>query len=152
MLGAYNASKFGLEGMSDALRIELAPWGVEVVLIEPGAIATPIWETSLAAADGLMRRMPAQTSELYGERIEKAREGAAEAAKSGTPPDAVAKVAERALTARRPRARYLVGTDAKIGAIAGRLLPDRLLDRLLGGSARSSGGGRPSAAARTAVG
>lgn len=143
-IGAYHASKWGLEGMSETLRVELRPWGIGVVLIEPGTIATPIWEVSSAAADRLIERMPPRAVELYGAMIEEARENAATATTRGIPPDAVAKAVERALTARRPRDRYLVGTDAKIGALVVARLPARLRDRLLGGPARSSapaGGG-----------
>jgi len=135
-IGAYHASKWGLEGMSESLRVELRPWGIWVSLIEPGMIATPIWSTASAAADRLMERMPPRAVELYGPSIEAARENAATATTRGIPPDAVARAVEKTLTARRPRDRYLVGTDARMGALVVAHLPARLRDRLLGGPAR----------------
>jgi NAD(P)-dependent dehydrogenase (short-subunit alcohol dehydrogenase family) len=134
MLGAYNASKFALEGLTDALRRELRPWNIPVAIVEPGTTATPIWQKSLAAGDSLAADLPPQTMELYGRAIEGARRVARHNAKGGgTPPDAVAQAVLHALTAPRPRTRYPVGREARIGAILARLLPDRTLDRLLGG-------------------
>ena len=131
LLGPYHASKFGLEGLSDALRIELRPWGIEVILVEPGAIATPIWGTSSEAADELLEQMTLQARELYGRQVAAAKANAARSSSNGTPPQAVARTIEKALTARRPKARYLVGTDAKIAAAIATRLPVRLRDRLL---------------------
>lgn len=131
MLGPYHASKFAFEAVTDTLRNELAPWGIEVIAIEPGAIATPIWATSAAAAD--RTPLPAEATERYRKPIATARASATNASKNGLPAARVAEVIERALTARRPRTRYPVGTDAKLvsGLLAG--LPDRLRDRLLFG-------------------
>lgn len=136
MLGPYNASKFALEAMTHTFRQELAPWGIEVIAIEPGQIATPIWETSAKTATRMQESMPAELVELYGDRITGARRMAANAAKNGLPPIEVAKVIERALTAKRPRTRYPVGIDAKLGAAVIARLPDRLRDRLLSGRTR----------------
>jgi len=125
-LGAYAISKFGLEAMADALRVELAPWGVHVAIVEPGTIATPIWTKPQPVAD----TMDAGGLALYGARIEAFRRAAAQRAAHGIPPDEVAKAVEHALTAERPRTRYLVGPDAKRRAFLQRL-PDRLRDRIL---------------------
>src|SRR5205085_4245464 len=65
MVGAYHASKFAMEGLCDSLRQELAPWGIKVVSIEPGAIATPIWETSANTADRILTQMPPQAPQFY---------------------------------------------------------------------------------------
>jgi NAD(P)-dependent dehydrogenase (short-subunit alcohol dehydrogenase family) len=130
MVGAYAASKFAIAALTDTLRMELFRWGIEVSLIEPGAVATPIWETSVAAADRLLDAAPAALHELYGAQIAAAREGARRNAGAGIPPDDVAKVIEHALTARRPRTRYLVGRDARIASVVARL-PDRLRNRLV---------------------
>lgn len=131
MLGPYTASKFALEGITHVLRQELAPWGIAVIAIEPGKIATPIWSTSAASADRMLDPVREAASELYGAQIAAAQAMAARAAREGLPPIEVAKVIERALTARRPKTRYPVGTDAKIGAALIARLPDRLRDRLL---------------------
>lgn len=130
MTGPYHASKFALRGLTDSLRLELAPWGIEVVLVEPGAVATPIWETSIAAADRLQQALPPEVAKLYGRVAARARAGARYNAAHGMPAEKVAAVVAQALTARRPRARYLVGRDAHIAAMVARL-PDRLRDRLV---------------------
>jgi NAD(P)-dependent dehydrogenase (short-subunit alcohol dehydrogenase family) len=131
MLGAYHASKFAMEGLTDTLRQELAQWGIKVVSIEPGAIATPIWETGANTADRLLAQMPAQAQEYYGAAMQGARAFAAQASKTGLPPERVAEVIEQALTAPKPRTRYPVGTDAKIGTRILAHLPDSLRDRML---------------------
>jgi short-subunit dehydrogenase len=130
--GAYSASKFALEAMSDALRREVRPLGVEVVVVEPGAVATPIWEKGIVAA----MTMQSATSEEQRRRYDKINAGALQrardAAATGVPPDQVAEVITKAITVRRPRTRYLVGRDAKITARLVALLPDRVLDRMIG--------------------
>ncbi|HEY4028105.1 MAG TPA: SDR family oxidoreductase, partial [Candidatus Dormibacteraeota bacterium] len=130
MTGPYHASKFALRALTDALRLELSPWGVQVVLIEPGAVATPIWETSIAAADRLREALPARAHELYGRAMDAAVTAARRSDARGISPDVVARVVLRALTVRRPRNRYLVGADARIAAVIA-ALPDRLRDRLI---------------------
>jgi len=130
LTGAYAASKFALRGLTDSLRLELSPWGIAVVLVEPGSTATPIWETSLAAAEKLQQTLPPEAVELYGRGAARARASARYNATHGMPADKVAAVVARALTVQRPRARYLVGRDAHIAAMVARL-PDRLRDRLV---------------------
>jgi len=129
MLGAYNASKFGLVGMTDALRAELAPWRIPVILIEPGAINTPIWSRGLANGEQVQQQMPPQAGELYASQIEQARKNAARSARHGLSPAVVAAAIAEALTAANPRPRYLVGRDAKIASLIARL-PFRLRYRL----------------------
>ncbi|MGX5682565.1 SDR family oxidoreductase [Schumannella luteola] len=136
MLGPYNASKFALEAITHALRNELAPWGIEAIAIEPGQIATPIWSSASDRADRMLERMPPQAHELYGRAIAGARKYAKRAAETGISPDEVAATIERALTARRPRTRYTVGTDAFLGATLLARLPDRARDRILSGRRR----------------
>jgi NAD(P)-dependent dehydrogenase (short-subunit alcohol dehydrogenase family) len=132
MLGAYHASKFALEAITDTLRAELKPWGIEVIAVEPGQISTPIWSTSAARSDSILESIPGAT-ELYGERIERAKAAAIESERSGISPDRVAEAVLHALTAKRPKTRYPVGTDAKIGKALIAKLPDRLKTRLLAG-------------------
>jgi NAD(P)-dependent dehydrogenase (short-subunit alcohol dehydrogenase family) len=129
MLGAYHASKFGLVGLTDALRAELAPFGVRVVLIEPGSIATPIWGRGTTAADELIEKLPAEGKERYAKQIATVRATAARSAARGSAPERVARVVTKALTARNPRPRYLVGIDAHVAATVARL-PHRLRYRL----------------------
>jgi NAD(P)-dependent dehydrogenase (short-subunit alcohol dehydrogenase family) len=126
-LGAYAMSKFALEAMADALRLELQPWGIEVSIVEPGTIATAIWTKPQRSIE----EFPAEAAELYGERVEKFRQLAASRSQSrAVPADDVAKAVEHALTSPRPRTRYLVGPDARRRARVERL-PDRLRDRVL---------------------
>ena len=126
-LGAYAMSKFALEAMADALRVELAPFGIHVAIVEPGTIATPIWTKPQRAASDFSPEAAA----LYGERLDRFRRLAAQrSANSAVPADEVAKAVEHALTAKRPKTRYLVGPDAKRRARVQKL-PDRLRDRVL---------------------
>ncbi len=130
MVGAYAASKHAMEAVSDALRLELSPWGIEVVVVEPGVTRTPIWKRSLAAGDALLEQMPPQIEELYGKSIAATRKAAQHNENVGTPPDEVAKVVATALTAEHPKTRYPVGRDAQLGALLARILPDRIRDRM----------------------
>jgi NAD(P)-dependent dehydrogenase (short-subunit alcohol dehydrogenase family) len=125
-LGAYAMSKFALEAMADALRLELAPHGLTVALIEPGSIATPIWSKPQRTVDDF----PPQAAQLYGARVEQFRRRAEAAARDAVPPVEVAKAVEHALTSDSPKARYIVGRDAKRRAAIERL-PDRLRDKAL---------------------
>jgi NAD(P)-dependent dehydrogenase (short-subunit alcohol dehydrogenase family) len=129
MLGAYHVSKFAVVGLTDSLRAELAPWHIPVILVEPGAIATPIWSRGAANADRVQAQMPAQAQELYARQIARVRRHAERSATKGLPPQEAAAVIVRALTAPRPRPRYLVGRDAMVASVLTRL-PFRLLYRL----------------------
>ena len=133
LLGAYGASKHAMEALTDALRMELQPWGILVSIIEPGATRTPIWEKSLAAGDAIEQQMPPQVQTLYGKAIAATRKGAAGNTTNGTDPAKVAAAVLHALTAAKPKIRYPVGRDARIGSVLARLLPDRTRDRLIAG-------------------
>jgi NAD(P)-dependent dehydrogenase (short-subunit alcohol dehydrogenase family) len=130
-LGAYAMSKFALEAMTDSLRVELRPWGIHVAIVEPGTIKTPMWTRERPDP-------PPEGLTLYGDRLAAFRSFALKRSTNGAPAEAVADTVEHALTAERPRARYLVGRDAKLRAGVERL-PNRLRDRvyqrlLLGGT------------------
>jgi NAD(P)-dependent dehydrogenase (short-subunit alcohol dehydrogenase family) len=128
LLGPYAASKFAVEGLSDTLRRELAAWGITVSLVEPGKVVTPLWAKSVSAAEAMLDDLPSDARALYGPAIERSKQRALRAARTGIPAADVATTVWSALTARRPRIRYLVGRDAKIGALLTALLPDRVLD------------------------
>jgi NAD(P)-dependent dehydrogenase (short-subunit alcohol dehydrogenase family) len=130
LFGPYAASKHAFEGLSDSLRRELGG-AVNVTLVEPGAIATPIWERSIAVADALWAAAPPAAHEHYGALVDTMRKIAIKQATDGEPPEAVAGVIAAALTAARPRARYVVGREAKVQAALGRILPSRAMDALL---------------------
>lgn len=130
-LGPYAMSKFALEAFSDALRRELEPWGIEVAVIEPGAIRTPIWTKGIESAKERIAKMPARVHELYGKEIEQTRDRARRMIDVAAPPDRVAKVVHEALVAERPKTRYPVGRDARMAVRLAWLLPDRWLDGLM---------------------
>jgi NAD(P)-dependent dehydrogenase (short-subunit alcohol dehydrogenase family) len=129
LFGPYSASKFGLEAMTDALRREIAPHGVKVVSVEPGGIATPIWEKGLNRAGEAMRDMTDDARRRYAGVIAAIRQEAERLSREGLPPSAVAEVVGRALTAPRPRTRYVVGREARVQATLARILPDRVRRR-----------------------
>jgi NAD(P)-dependent dehydrogenase (short-subunit alcohol dehydrogenase family) len=129
-VGAYAASKFAIEAMSDAWRLELAPFGIRVILIEPGAVKTPIWQRSSTASLSAMERASPTALALYGELIGKMQKISSKMGAGGIDPDRVAAVVERALVVRSPRARYLVGTDARVQLVIGRL-PEFIRDRMI---------------------
>jgi NAD(P)-dependent dehydrogenase (short-subunit alcohol dehydrogenase family) len=130
-MSAYHASKFGIEAVGDALRQELRPFGIHVSIVEPGSVATPIWEKGRGTAEAVRARLTPEQEALYGARVERMADVVREVGERGVAPEKVAKVIAHALTARRPRTRYLVGADARAMVILRRLLPDRLGDRLV---------------------
>ncbi len=106
--GPYAASKFAVEALTDALRIELRPWGVQVSIIEPGVVETPIWERTMAAASVWMRQAPPEMETLYGPAIAGVPVNAARLARAASPATEVAEAVGHALVASRPKARYRV--------------------------------------------
>ena len=132
LFGPYNASKYALEAMNDTLRRELRGLGVEVVAIEPGAIATPIWNKGISEAERQLAELGDAPRRRYERLIAAVRKAAERSAVEGLDPDEVAKVVERALTAGRPRTRYVIGREARIQAVMARALPDRAVDALVG--------------------
>lgn len=138
-MGAYAASQFAKEGMSDALRRELRPLGVSVSVIQPGAINTPIWAKMRESADKVLANAPGDVADAYRDQFtaflefNEARAGEAKT----TPADFAATVAA-ALAARRPRVRYRVGADSRSTALARRLVPDSMMDRVFAAVLKSS--------------
>jgi NAD(P)-dependent dehydrogenase (short-subunit alcohol dehydrogenase family) len=128
--GPYVASKHALEAINDVLRLELLEWGIDVIAIEPGTISTPIWEKGSSKAGEVLSSLSPEQRKLYGKRLEKATKVIAQQNKRGAPPSKVADAVERALTAKRPKTRYLVG-DARVLLGLKTVLRARLFDRLL---------------------
>jgi NAD(P)-dependent dehydrogenase (short-subunit alcohol dehydrogenase family) len=128
--GAYAASKFAMEAAADSMRVELKPFGIHVVVVEPGVITTPIWETARQAGERNIELMGEDARRHYGDLLDALNRRTARGVRGG-PPENVAAVVARALTGRRPRARYLVGKDARARLIAHHLLPTRLEDWLI---------------------
>jgi NAD(P)-dependent dehydrogenase (short-subunit alcohol dehydrogenase family) len=135
-LGPYAASKFALEALADALRVEVQPWGIQVSVLEPGSVSTPIWQKGVAAAEQLQSKLPGHALEGYAGAMEAVRHAAATSSRRGIPAEAVALAVEHALTARAPKTRYLVGRDARLQALLAALVPDRVRDRLITRSMR----------------
>lgn len=131
MFAPYNASKFAIEGMADALRMELAPWGIRVVLIEPAQTDTDLWRKAEETFDETVAAMAAHHRELYAKHLDGARKSIPRAARMAAPVDGVAKAIEKALTVSRPRARYVVGANARVQAALGAITPTAVLDRVL---------------------
>jgi NAD(P)-dependent dehydrogenase (short-subunit alcohol dehydrogenase family) len=144
--GAYAGSKFALEGMSDSLRREVARFGVKVIVIEPGTVATPIWGKGVANAEALIERMPEDRRARYQELVDIVGEQAATMERGGIQPADAARVIADAIESRTPRARYLIGRDAKLMARVARILPDRAVDALI---ARQLRRGAPKSHTRT---
>lgn len=128
--GAYAASKFAIEAAADALRVELRPFGLAVILVEPGVITTPIWDTAARAGARNIERMPAAATEHYGATLAALRERVARGMR-GLPAERVADVVASALTVRRPRTRYVIGASSRARLMAEAILPDRTRDWLL---------------------
>jgi NAD(P)-dependent dehydrogenase (short-subunit alcohol dehydrogenase family) len=127
-LGAYAASKFALEALSDSLRVELAPWGLAVVLVQPGPVATPIWVKGEAMADEDRAGLGADSP--YAPYLGRVRAAFRDGAQRGIPPEEVATVIAQALSAPQPRARYPVGRNRALVGLIARLAPDGLRDWL----------------------
>jgi NAD(P)-dependent dehydrogenase (short-subunit alcohol dehydrogenase family) len=131
LMGPYSASKFALEGMADALRMELAPWGIRVVLIEPAQTDTDLWRHAEEDLEESVKAMSQSHRELYEAHIAGFRRAIPRSQRVAVPAETVAAAIEKALTDRRPRARYVVGRGAQAQALLARLTPTPLLDRLL---------------------
>jgi NAD(P)-dependent dehydrogenase (short-subunit alcohol dehydrogenase family) len=129
-IAPYNSSKFAMRSWTDSMRMELAPHGVHVSLIEPGSIDTPIWEKGNAIADEQLTKLTDEQQERYAVQIKGARAAADYIAEHSIPPDRVAKAIEHALTSPRPKGRYVVGIDARM-QVAASMLPARATDRVM---------------------
>lgn len=128
--GPYAASKFALRAYNDALRIEMRPWRMPVSLIEVGPVKTGIWNKSLAELDERWDSASPSERELYGPLFQAIRRTAEERGKSGIPVERVVEAVIHAMTAPKPRTRYLIGKVAwQIAAVS--FLPDRVKDRLV---------------------
>src|SRR5262245_20680274 len=128
-LSPYNTSKFAIEALGESLRHELRPWEIEVAVVEPGSIDTEIWSKGNEQTRRTIDEMPEDARRLYGPQITRFGEVISETASRGIPPDKVAEVVQKAIAADNAKHRYLVGTDAKIGARRNATLPDRTFSK-----------------------
>jgi NAD(P)-dependent dehydrogenase (short-subunit alcohol dehydrogenase family) len=128
--GAYAASKFALEAVSDVLRIELRPYGIPVSILEPGGVATPMLRKAAVDLDAMLADLPAPAKDIYQRAAKRLGKLSQESLRTAMPPERVSRAIYRALTARSPRPRYAVGADARL-LIALQAMPTRLRDRIL---------------------
>jgi NAD(P)-dependent dehydrogenase (short-subunit alcohol dehydrogenase family) len=122
-MGPYNTSKFGLEGFSESLRRELMIFGIDVIIIAPGAIATPIWDKADALDVAPFENTP------YFEPLTIAKQAIA-IGRKGFPPDTIGRAVLHALTSPRPKTRYVI-TPTPLQEFLVRWLPKRVLDRIV---------------------
>jgi len=134
--GAYAGAKFALEAVSDSLRREVAPLGVQVVVVEPGGVRTEMAARGIATANDLAAQMTPEQDERYGSLVKAINSLMASGTASGLTADAAARVIGKAVTARRPRTRYTIGRDAALITRLTRMLSDRTLDRVIAATLR----------------
>jgi NAD(P)-dependent dehydrogenase (short-subunit alcohol dehydrogenase family) len=131
MTGPYNASKFALEGLADSLRMELKPWGIGVILVEPAQTATDMWGTADDVLAETVAGMSPEHRSLYAKHTAGMKRVIKVSQKMAVPPENVAATIEKALTASRPRARYVVGAGPKVQAALSKVTPTPVLDAAL---------------------
>lgn len=134
--GAYAGAKFALEAVSDSLRREVAPLGVQVVVVEPGGVRTEMAARGIATANHLAAQMTPEQDERYGSLVQATNTLMASGTASGLTADAAARVIAKAVTTRRPRTRYTIGRDAALVTRLARILSDRTLDRVIAANLR----------------
>jgi short-subunit dehydrogenase len=135
--GAYNASKYAIESLADALRMELRPWRIPVSLVEPGPIRTDMWADVLNDYDMMTTQLSEQHRELYASHIAGSRKLLGRVQKLAADPKRVTKAVVHALTSRRPKRRYLldIASRAQIAAVA--ISPTAVIDSILAAATTS---------------
>jgi NAD(P)-dependent dehydrogenase (short-subunit alcohol dehydrogenase family) len=129
--GVYNASKFAIEGLADAMRMEVRPWGVRVIVVEPAQTDTDMWHGMEAELDAAVASLTPEQRELYAKHTAGFRRMIPLSIKISSPAAGVAATVERALTASRPKARYVVGFGPRAQAVAAGLTPTPVMDFVL---------------------
>ncbi|WP_067698836.1 SDR family oxidoreductase [Nocardia jejuensis] len=128
--GAYNSSKYALEGLVDALRVELRPWRIRTSLIEPGPIATDMWSDAVDMVDRTTAGLTDAQRDLYGGHLAGMRKVATQVQRIAAPVESVVAEVEKALTSSRPKARYVVGIVNKVQALSTQFTPTPVLDAI----------------------
>lgn len=127
-MGAYAASKFALEAITDALRLELRTFGIRVSAIEPAAIATPIWQKSIETADRIEANASPEILALYETDLAAVRKAVDQSARTAAPVDRVVRAVVHALTSKRPKTRYFLGPQVRFSFKGMRLMNDHVRD------------------------
>jgi NAD(P)-dependent dehydrogenase (short-subunit alcohol dehydrogenase family) len=135
--GAYSASKYAIESLADALRIELRPWQIGVSLIEPGPIRTDMWGDILVEHDRMVDGLDPEYRELYAAHLAGTRKLLGRMQKLAADPGKVVKAVEHALTAKRPKRRYLLDTVSRIQKLVVALTPTPVNDAVLAAATTS---------------
>lgn len=130
-MGPYSASKFAVEALADALRVELAPWHIRVSVVQPGATQTPIWQKSKVENEAMLERQPPECLRLYGGALDRLRKEVEKMERRATPVSEVARCVIHAVTSPRPKTRYRCGSGARAAWVFARWVPDALRDRLI---------------------
>jgi NAD(P)-dependent dehydrogenase (short-subunit alcohol dehydrogenase family) len=131
LIGAYCASKFALEAAADALRMELRPWRIGVAIVEPAQTDTDMWRTADDMVEEAQATLTANQRELYARHIAGMKRTIPVSQRLAVPAEKVSAVVEEALTARKPRARYVVGIAPKLQVALMTNLPTVLRDSIL---------------------
>ncbi|UQZ34140.1 dehydrogenase [Paenibacillus sp. PK3_47] len=129
--GIYSAAKFAMEAISDSLRREMSSFGLKVIMITPGGVSTGLSEQGITTAERLAKLMTPDQHRRHDRLFDAVKAQAETWAKDGIRPEKVAAVISRAIHERKPRTRYTVGRDSALLTRLVRVLPDRLLDRML---------------------
>lgn len=135
LLGPYCMSKFAMEAFSDTLRLELRPWGIKVIHLQPAAVATKIWEKGQRDGDVLLDNAPEGMMDLYGSLVNNVRKLATKMEKDAADPQVVVDAVLDAMESSRPKARYIMGKNAWPQKIISKLptgMKDNMVARLVG--------------------
>jgi NAD(P)-dependent dehydrogenase (short-subunit alcohol dehydrogenase family) len=126
--GALSASKYALEAINDTLRLELSPWGIHVILYAAASISTPAVDHLVAESETAIQRFSPEGRQRYERSLRNFVETTVKSEKAGSPPEVVAQVVLKALTAKKPKARYPVGKNSRILTLIPQLLTAPQLD------------------------
>ncbi|MDN4601539.1 SDR family oxidoreductase [Paenibacillus sp. F6_3S_P_1C] len=129
--GIYSAAKFAMEAINDSLRREMASFGLKVIMITPGGVSTGLSEQGITTAERLAKLMTPDQHRRHDRLFDAVKAQAETWAKDGIRPEKVAAVISRAIHERKPRTRYTAGRDSALLTRLVRILPDKLLDRML---------------------
>ncbi|KAA0094752.1 SDR family oxidoreductase [Mycolicibacterium sp. P1-18] len=135
--GAYSASKYAIESLADALRMELRPWGIKVSLIEPGPIRTDMWGDILVEHDRMVDGLAPEHRELYAAHLKGSRKLLGRMQKLAADPQRVVTAVERALTAKHPKRRYLLDNVSRAQKVVVALTPTPVTDAVLAAATTS---------------